>query len=306
MAANVRAVPRSFLLLLLLALPVAQAAEIRPGSAPGTRFDVGKHHLHLYCIGSGTPTVVMDSGLGGTFLDWALVQPEVSKYTRVCTYDRAGYGWSDSGPLPRSSLRIASELRVLLRAAEVPGPYVLVGHSFGGYNMRLFAGLFPRDTAALILVDAAHEEQIDRFRNGPRMNVAPRGQFVVFSPPSVPAELPEDMHPLAHTLISSRSARSALRSELAAFERSAMQVAQASKHLDVPLVVVTRGKRVWPRSERGDLMEQVWREMQDNLASRSDRVVHMIAEHAGHYVHLEQPEVVLNAIRVTVDALRAD
>jgi pimeloyl-ACP methyl ester carboxylesterase len=120
--------------------------------------DVGGFRLHLNSAGAGSPAVILDAALGGSSLSWALVQPEVARVTRVCSYDRAGFGWSDAGPMPRTAGRVARELRVLLDRGGVPPPYVLVGHSFGGLVMRILAARYPRDTAALVLVDPGHPE----------------------------------------------------------------------------------------------------------------------------------------------------
>ena len=125
---------------------------------PGRLVDVGGFRLHINCTGEGTPAVVMDAALGGSSLSWALVQPELAKLTRVCSYDRAGFGWSDPGPVPRTVARIAGELRTLLERAAIPPPYVLVGHSFGGLVMRYYAAKHRDDAAALVLVDSAHPE----------------------------------------------------------------------------------------------------------------------------------------------------
>src|SRR5829696_2926200 len=128
--------------------------------APGEMVDVGGYNLHLYCTGeAGAPTVVMDSGLGGTVLDWQLVQPEVAKFARVCTYDRGGMGWSDPGAQPRTSRQITKELQTLLSDAGVRGPYVLVGHSFGGTNMQVYASQYPDEVAGMVLVDSALEDE---------------------------------------------------------------------------------------------------------------------------------------------------
>jgi pimeloyl-ACP methyl ester carboxylesterase len=127
--------------------------------APGEMVDVGGYSLHLNCTGEGTPTVVMDSGLGGTVLDWELVQPEVANFARVCTYDRAGMGWSDPGAQPRTSQQIVKELHTLLGNAGVQGPYVLVGHSFGGTNVQVYASQYPDEVAGMVLVDSALEDE---------------------------------------------------------------------------------------------------------------------------------------------------
>src|SRR5262245_39485585 len=103
----------------------------------------GGHSLHLVCSGQGTPSVVLDAALGASSLSWSLVQPAVAALTRCCAYDRAGFGWSEAGPLPRTADRLADELHVLLQNASVPPPYVLVGHSFGGLVVRLVASRHP-------------------------------------------------------------------------------------------------------------------------------------------------------------------
>ena len=122
----------------------------RPGqlvSANGTR-------LSLYCMGSGSPAVVFDSGWEDWAPVWTIVQPEVAKWTRACSYDRAGAGFSDAGPMPRTSVRIADELHGALHNAGVKGPYILVGHAFGGDNVRTFADRYMAETAGLVLVEA--------------------------------------------------------------------------------------------------------------------------------------------------------
>jgi pimeloyl-ACP methyl ester carboxylesterase len=137
---------------------VANASTMKAPPPPGRLVDVGTHRLHISCAGSGSPAVVFDAALGGSSLSWALVQPAVARLTRACAYDRAGFSWSEAGPLPRTAGRIADELRALLGAAAVPPPYVLVGHSFGGLVARVFAGRHPDLTAGLVLLDPAHPE----------------------------------------------------------------------------------------------------------------------------------------------------
>jgi pimeloyl-ACP methyl ester carboxylesterase len=125
----------------------------------GHLVQAGSIRMNIDCRGQGSPTVILESGSGGPSIDWLMVQPEVAKFSRVCSYDRAGYGWSDSGPEPRSSLQIAHELKQLLQAAGEKGPYVLVGHSMGGYDIRVYTGQYPTDVAGVVLVDASHEDQ---------------------------------------------------------------------------------------------------------------------------------------------------
>ncbi|MGI9072524.1 MAG: alpha/beta fold hydrolase, partial [Bryobacteraceae bacterium] len=125
----------------------------------GHLVQAGSIRMNIDCSGQGSPTVILESGSGGPSVDWLMVQPEVAKFSRVCSYDRAGYGWSDSGPEPRSSLQIARELDQLLRTASEKGPYLLVGHSMGGYDIRVYTSQYPNEVAGMVLVDASHEDQ---------------------------------------------------------------------------------------------------------------------------------------------------
>jgi len=147
----------------LLYQGIASAVDASRYPAPGKLIDVGGYRLHINCTGAGRTTVILDAGLGGSSLDWSRVQPGVATFTRVCSYDRAGYGWSDSGPKPRTSGRIVAELHALLVKAGIPGPYILVGQSFGGLNVRLYAYTYPQEVAGMVLVDASHEDAFVRF-----------------------------------------------------------------------------------------------------------------------------------------------
>src|SRR5947209_18860954 len=121
---------------------------------PGQLVDAGGFRLNLYCMGSCSPTVVFDSGWGDWAPAWSKVQPEIAKWTRACSYDRAGTGFSDAGPMPRTSVHIAEELRTALHHAGIGGPYILVGSAFGGDNVRTFADLYMDEVAGLVLDDA--------------------------------------------------------------------------------------------------------------------------------------------------------
>ncbi len=127
--------------------------------APGELIDIGGYRLHLDRRGEGRPPVVFDSALAATSVSWGLVQPSVSQFTTTCSYDRAGSGWSDPGPFPRDGEAIADELKNLLDRARIPGPYILVGHSYGGFTVRLFADRYPESTAGMVLLDAADPDQ---------------------------------------------------------------------------------------------------------------------------------------------------
>jgi pimeloyl-ACP methyl ester carboxylesterase len=138
---------------------VASQLDERAYPAPGLLVDAGGHRLHLNCAGQGSPTVILESGLANRSADWDIVQPQIAAATRVCSYDRAGIGWSDSGPEPRDPWRIVTELHHLLQTANVPAPYVLTGHSFGGLYARMFAARYPEEVVGMVLVDSSHPDQ---------------------------------------------------------------------------------------------------------------------------------------------------
>lgn len=125
----------------------------------GRSVDIGGRSMNIFCSGSGSPAVILDTGGDNPGLAWGDTQTEIAKFTQACWFDRAGIGWSDSGPYPRTSMAVSADLHALLQHAGVPAPYVLLGGSIGGLNARVFAGLYPKDTAGLVLDDSAHEDE---------------------------------------------------------------------------------------------------------------------------------------------------
>ena len=141
----------------------ASEADKRNFPPPGNLIDVGRFKMHISCMGEGSPTVILETLSGGTSSYWGWVQPEVAQTTRVCTYDRAGRGWSEPDPEPITLARTVRNLHTLLTNAHIEGPYVLVGHSIGGVYIRQFAASYPEEVVGVVLVDASHPEQFDRF-----------------------------------------------------------------------------------------------------------------------------------------------
>jgi pimeloyl-ACP methyl ester carboxylesterase len=141
---------------------IATDRDQRVHPAPGTMVDVNGRSLHLRCTGQGSPAVILETGLGGWSSFWALIQPAVGQTTRVCSYDRAGLGWSEAGSEPRDARQIATELHALLGAASVAGPFVLVGHSNGGLYTRMFAGMYPDEVVGMVLADPTPVDLFER------------------------------------------------------------------------------------------------------------------------------------------------
>jgi pimeloyl-ACP methyl ester carboxylesterase len=294
----------------------------------GRSVDIGGRVLNLYCSGEGSPTVILDTGLGDPGFAWSHIQPEIAKLTRACWYDRAGDGWSDPGPFPRTSEAMARDLHELLRRAEIPGPYVLVGHSLGGLNARVYNGLYPDDVAGAVLVDAAHE---DEPRRAPDFMLAP------FQPPrylwrpiwiAAQAALAVGLIRLTTPRVelpADRAARTreqvvrALRQQPKAIATLAgdasgpdsyAQAERAGGFGDRPLIVLTQGKVEMPPSPTAMDREwaayvQVWmHEIQPKLARLSTRGRQVIVTESGHRIHEEAPQAVIAAVREVLAEVR--
>ena len=269
------------------------------GSPAGHFYQVDQHRVHLDCSGRGDVTVIADSGIGGSSVEWSLVRELLNKdQLRFCSYDRAGYGWSDPGFSERTTKNITLELYKLLEAAGEESPYILIGHSFGGFTVRYFAHQYPADVTALVLVDSSHPDQVrlmDQLVTGTEKRT--RGH----NPLQMPAKdyidkLPEPMRLQAGFLNSRRKAIFAQMDEIKYFQTSAEQVREAMPLPDVPVVVITHGKKVWPLDTEGQQMEAIWTRLQKSLVKLTTQGEHIIASESGHNVHIDQPELIASSI----------
>ena len=281
--------------------------------------DVGGYSLHLYCAGEGgAPTIVMDSGLGGTVLDWQLVQPEVAEFARVCTYDRGGMGWSEPGTQPRTSQQIVEELHTLLGNAGVQGPYVLVGHSLGGTNVQLYANQYPDEVAGMVLVDSALAD-LDVLPLTESLQPSPvllktlatigltRLPYTLWG--ETPGNTSPDLEDEQAAITSHAKDIYEIADELALLEQSFEQQLAAPMSLgDKPLIVLTAGplqlEGMGLSQEQMDQMDEAHTRSQVALTQGSQNSEHIIAEDSGHYIQMEQPDLVIDAIRQVVDAAR--
>ena len=285
----------------------------RKYKAPGELIDVGGYRLHLNCTGEGSATIVMDAGLGGGVLDWSAVQAEVSKFARVCAYDRAGMGWSEKGAAPRTSQQIVTELQALLTNAGVKGPFILVGHSLAGINMQLYASRFPDEVAGMVLIDSSHENQLSRkeFRIPavvpPLIKaLSPFGVGRLIKNAGAPnPNLPPGIDAERNAIYSHTGNMYTYADEMSAIPDSMDQLRAAPMKLgDKPLIVISRGKKEDSSApgEATDPTEQAWRVLQTDLSGRSTRGKQIIAEKSGHYVNFDQPGLVIDAIQEVVEA----
>jgi len=302
---------------------VSTARDKQRFPPPGEMIDVDDgYSLHLNCSGKGSPTVILEAALGGTSLDWSLVQPKIAEFTRVCSYDRAGYGWSDAGATPRTSEQIVKELKALLTKAGINSPYILVGHSFGGYQTRLFADKFADEIAGVVLVDASHENQIsylppEKFQAEMRqMDIArltaPFGVMRLAGNLNLlPAEFeafmkkyPAELQPALRSFFYNGNQFNAWKAELDASETSAAQVRKAGSLKNIPLAVITAGALQFPPGIDAKQANQKWMERQAQLTKISLSGKHIVAEKSDHYVQLDEPEIVIDTVRGLVENAR--
>ncbi|HVR72134.1 MAG TPA: alpha/beta hydrolase, partial [Vicinamibacteria bacterium] len=254
--------------------------------------------LHIWCMGSGSPAVVLEAGLSGSTSGGGFVQPEVARFTRVCAYDRAGLGYSDPGPSPRTAGRIAHELARLLDRAGIVGPVVLAGASIGGLYARVFTSEHPERVAGLVLVDASHERQEMEVPRLARVVplLAPLGVFRLLGVSF--ARGPDSLAPSTQAMARATRFRTAgylaAASEIAHVRQSAAEAETSRRKLAVPVMVVTAGRGT----------DAAWRELQRDLVGLSERGCQVIAEESGHVVTADQPQVVVEAIRTAVMAAR--
>jgi pimeloyl-ACP methyl ester carboxylesterase len=311
------------LIILLVAIGAGYEAIMAAGDdtrypAPGQLVDVGGYRLQIHCVGEGTPTVVLAAGLGGFSLDWSLVQPELAATTHVCAYDRAGYGWSDPSPQPRTPSQIVDELHTLLVNAHIEGPYVLVGHSAAGKHVRLYADRYPHDVGGMVFVDARHEyvdanrspealagehKQQKRFQQT-IWTAARIGLVRAFWAAAWPQVFPttQNLSPATRAEIGvlqarSRQIKTVLRED-ALLTHDNAQLSSATSLGHLPVIVLAAGQNVEH--------DPLWLPAQQQTARLSSNSKLVVVDGSSHYIHWDQPALVANAIRQVVQAARTD
>lgn len=279
------------------------ALELNP--APGEMVVVDGRKMHLLCHGQGSPAVILESGMPGTSLGWTSVMEDIASFARVCAYDRAGYGWSEAGPEPRTVSNITKELRELLRTAGVEPPYVLAGHSFGGLVVQLYASRFPDEVAGMVLVDsshpnlARHPERLDRMgRVAFRLKVmAPLGiaRLMIDVPSGSPESRPNSVRVMEKEVLATTRSFWALASEMEGLRESLNQAAENRPRLGrKPLVVLTEGRRKM----------EFWHVMQEQFTELSDSSEWQVINGAGHFIHQDEPGIVVDAVHRVVESAR--
>jgi pimeloyl-ACP methyl ester carboxylesterase len=290
---------------------IATALDRRNYPPPGQLVDLGGYRLHLDCRGEssgGQPTVILETGLGGfaTSQDWAYVQPEIAKTTRVCAYDRAGIGWSDPSPLPRDAQHIAAELHTLLQNSHTPAPYVLVGWSYGGLYVRAFADRYRDEVAGLVLIDSSSPEQCtsspawkaqcaSSAQNASTARILARFGILrvigLFQPAT---GLPAQQNGALFAFFSATKDWDAQNAEFLASDATNVQVLNAKPFGDIPLSILTATNH----GGSPDL-EQSWQAWQSGYTALSTNSVQRVVNGATHESFVFNPKVV----RITVEAI---
>lgn len=291
--------------------------------------NIGSHRLHIYSIGEGSPSVVFESGGASWSLDWFLVQTEAAKFTNACSYDRAGFGWSDSGAKPRTSEQIVTELHTLLAKAGIKKPYFLVGASFGGHTVRLFSEKFPDEVVGIVLIDARHEtinlkmppawKKLEA--SGKAMNqfmlLASRIGFLKLlgrfmgekAAPPILMKLPPKLRSTYLEVGYQPKYFQSNFDELAAISESDKQLSLAGSLGNIPLTVIRHGiPDLFSSMPAGQAKqsEQVWQELQADFAKLSSNSQILVAEKSGHGIQIDQPSLVVDLIKQMFENVRRD
>jgi len=312
-----------------------------PFPAPGKLIDIGGWRLHLNCTGESRgsqPTVILEAGKGDFSVEWSLVQPEVAKFARVCSYDRAGDGWSDLGPHPRTFHQIVYELHTLLEKAGVKPPLVLVGHSYGGWLVRLYASTYQADVAGMVLVEAGADNPWRLMPDGKLVRAAELAKGVPV--PAVKVSNPlrvSDIPPVALSQMRADMPRAVaeandpprdklpkdaqrMRSwalgqighvaaavnpfeyeELAGLRAEGEKTTQPLR--EMPLIVLTRGISE-KEGPDGEALEAEHRREHAALASMSRKGRLVVATRSGHHIQLDEPELVVKSIKEVLSAVK--
>ena len=301
-------------------------------AAPGMMVDVGGPRLHVVCAGSGSPSVLFESGIAASSLSWSRVMPDVAAFTHACAYDRAGLGWSDPARGPRTVTRMITELRMILAKTGTGTPNVLVGHSFGALLICAYASAHPSHVAGLVLLDPPSEwhemtrEQGRMLRGGIQLSRVgavlaqlgivracltllsrgapgvPRHVVRIFGPTAASTlerlvgevrKLPADVYPMVQALWSQPKCFRAMADHLEMFEETAACVAGVTSLSDVPLVIVSSADRS---------PEMIAKHQE--LAHLSSHSRHLVATKSGHWIQFDEPELVVEVIREMVERTR--
>ena len=316
--------------LLVLAIVLGSATEAvlrrraaRNYPAPGQLVDIGGRRIQLDCRGSGSPTVVLESGLDNLgSVSWALVHDSIATTSRTCAYSRAGIMWSDPASGAFEGKHVSEDLHAALAKAGEHPPFVVVGHSLGGPYALLFTGLYPSDVAGLVFVDASHPDQLDRLRKATGNSMEPPtgmlSAVAALSWSGIIRLVPDGASPkLPPTAVAAAGAYTSTSlgptlNELRGLAATLQTAGQYRQLGDRPLVVLTAMapmsdavlKTAGLTREQGDRMRAEWKLLHDDEASWTTHSRHELVPDATHYIQLDRPDIVIKAVREVVGTVR--
>ncbi len=286
-------------------------------SPPGAFYSVNGHRMHINCTGSGSPTIVLEAGLGNDALTWGGVQPVLSSTTRVCSYDRAGFGWSDALPAPRDADHIAAELHELLLQAKVTGPIVLMGHSIAGIYMRDYATRYPEGIVGIIFEDGSTPLQDEN----PVMKAAasktpPPWALELLAKSAMSIGVPRLLGMCSQSIkgFDARAAKlqaedichshlSPMFDELDSFNRSGQETVHTGPYGALPILIISEDPAKMAASSSTD-MANVWNGMQEDLKKLSTRSRRIIAKGSTHYIHIDRAELIEIEVPLFIEQIR--
>jgi pimeloyl-ACP methyl ester carboxylesterase len=288
-------------------------------SPPGTMYSINGHRMRIECSGIGSPTVVLDAGLGNDGFVWGVMQPQLSKVTRVCSYDRAGFGWSDALPPPRDADHIAGELHQLLSQAGVTGPIVLMGHSIAGVYIRDYATRYPADIAGMVFVDSAtplQDENPAMKSKGPPLwatTLLLRSALIAGVPRllGMCSQTRPEFQGQARKLQAEDLCHvhyEAIAAETDSFNQSGHQTLHTGPYSSVPILVFSHdpAKLIPQNHPSKEIVEQqeAWSQMQEDLKRLSTRSRRIVARGSAHNVHLDRPDLVEREVSLFIEQIR--
>jgi len=263
--------------------------------------DIRGYRLHLNCGGSGGPTVILEYGHQGSYFDWSLVQPEIAHFTRVCYYDRAGYGWSDPSPRPRIPSVMSEELRSLLHSAGEKPPYILVSHSYGSVNAEMFAHKYPDEVAGLVLVEGVHTFANPEFQLADRLQLRAMQYLISFGLPRwrhwCGGTGPQELRGEKEAVTCRPTLYDAFYRERAAFPESLVELRAITNLGAVPLIVIARDPEIASEHSHDD---PGWDRVQQQKLQLSKNSELVVASGSGHDVPQVRPDLIIAAVRKLV------
>ncbi len=296
----------------------------------GQMVDIGGRRIHIDCRGTGSPTVILEAGLGtGGTIDWTLVHDKIAQFTRTCAYDRAGIMWSDPKNTPQDAAAVVEDLHATLKGAGITDPLVLVGHSIGGPYTTTYVGKYGDQVAGMVMVDPSHPDQVARLGKVAKANVDPMQSLGMmktisalswtgavrfgFSMANTKVTKVPSKEMAKASAYASTSVNGAI-SELEGFNRTMAQARAVHSFGNRPVIVLTAMAPLTPDQlkslgvppQQGLLFKQTWRALHQEQARMSTRGREQSVFDATHYIQVDRPDVVIAAVKEVVDTVRAD